>query len=162
MTLTRTGSLMIMHSHHFDMDGNIHVHNCFDHSFIKHVMIRFIWYLRHETFLGKSPLTKINYIIVITVAAVYCVLQEQRMPMPSIDPFTGLVHYNKFVEIIDILDRLDGEDKKALESFKLDMLEVGPSQMRTNTEADDDDDDDDLLYKYGAVHLCAATFVQNF
>ncbi|KAG1812737.1 hypothetical protein EV424DRAFT_1542000 [Suillus variegatus] len=125
-TLTRTGSLTIMHSHHFDMDGNIHVHNRFDHSFIKHV---------------------INYIIAITVAAVYCVLQEQRMPMLSIDPFTGLVHYNKFVEIIDILDHLDGEDKKALESFKLDMLEVGPSQMRTNTEADDDDDDDDLLYE---------------
>ncbi|KAG1886333.1 uncharacterized protein F5891DRAFT_1201213 [Suillus fuscotomentosus] len=143
-TLTRTGSLTVMHSHHFDPDGNIHVHSHFDHSFIKHVVIRFIWYLRHETFLGESPLTKINYIIAIAVAAVYCVLQEQRMPMPSIDPFTGLVHYNKFVEVIAVLDGLDGEDKKALESFKLDMLEVGPSQMRTNIEADDDDD---LLYE---------------
>ncbi|KAG1908812.1 uncharacterized protein F5891DRAFT_974120 [Suillus fuscotomentosus] len=145
MTLTRTGSLTVMHSHHFDPDGNIHVHSHFDHSFIKHIMIRFIWYLRHETFLGESPLTKINYIIAIAVAAVYCVLQEQRMPMPSIDPFTGLVHYNKFVEVIAVLDGLDGEDKKALESFKLDMLEVGPSQMHTNIEADDDDDD--LLYE---------------
>ncbi|KAG1891935.1 uncharacterized protein F5891DRAFT_986428 [Suillus fuscotomentosus] len=101
MTLTHTDTLTIMHSHHFDMDGNIHVHNHFNHTFIKHVMIRFIWYLRHETFLGKSPLTKVNYIIMIVIAAVYCVLQEEWMMMPSIDPFTGLVHYNKFVEIIN-------------------------------------------------------------
>jgi hypothetical protein len=61
------------------------------------------------------------------------------MTTPSVDPFTGLVHYNKFIEILEILDNLEGEDKIALENFKLDILEVGPSQMRTVVEGDDDD-----------------------
>ncbi|KAG1789802.1 uncharacterized protein HD556DRAFT_1311001 [Suillus plorans] len=116
-------SLTIMHFHHFDMDGNIHVHHHFDHPFIEHIVIQFIWYLRHKTFLGESPLTKINYIIMIVVTAVHC-----------------LVHSNKFVEIINILDGLDEEDKKALESFELDMLKVGPSQMHSDVKADHHDD----------------------
>jgi len=61
------------------------------------------------------------------------------MTMPSVDPFTGLVHYNKFIEILEILDNLEGEDKIALENFKLNILEVRPSQMCMVVEGDDDD-----------------------
>jgi len=61
------------------------------------------------------------------------------MTMPSVDPFTGLIHYNKFIKILEILDNLEGEDKIALENFELDILEVGPSQMRMVVEGDDDD-----------------------
>jgi hypothetical protein len=124
---------------YFYQEGNLHIHSRFDHSFIKHIVIRFIWYFRYEHFLGDSPSQKLNYIIALASAATHCVLLEQQMMTPLVDPFMGLVHYNKFIEILEILDNLEGEDKIALENFKLDILEVGPSQMRTVVEGDDDD-----------------------
>jgi hypothetical protein len=76
-------------------------------------------------------LEALDYVIAMGGAAVNCVLLEQRMYSPSVDPFTGLAHFNKFIEILDTLAALEGEDKAALEAFKLDIFEVGPSQKRT-------------------------------
>ncbi|KAG1735010.1 hypothetical protein EDB19DRAFT_1910857 [Suillus lakei] len=99
----------------------------------------FIWYFRFKKFLGNLPLQSLQYVISTAGAAMHCVLLEQRMPTPSIDPFMGLIHYNKFVEICDALDGLQGEEKVAFETYMLDILKVGPLQMRTVAEADNDD-----------------------
>lgn len=118
----------------------IYLHH-FNHPFIIHIVIQFIWYFRYESFLGNEPLEKLNYIIVIVGAATHCMLLEQRMPVPSVDPFTGLVHYNKFINIVDTLKGLEGEDKIALEASKRYILEVGPSQMRSAVDIADYLDD---------------------
>ncbi|KAG2743042.1 hypothetical protein P692DRAFT_201809348 [Suillus brevipes Sb2] len=64
-------------------------------------------------------------------AAVHYILLKQWMSSPLVDPFTGLTHYNKFIEILNTLAALEGEDKAALEALKLDICEVGPSQKCT-------------------------------
>lgn len=74
---------------------------------------------------------KLNYVIAMASAAVHCMLLKQWMSLPSVDPFTGLAHFNKFIEILDTLTTLEGEDKDTLEAFKLDICEVGPSQKHT-------------------------------
>ncbi|KAG2041582.1 hypothetical protein BDR03DRAFT_979013 [Suillus americanus] len=123
-----------MHSHHFDAGGILHTHQRFNHPFIKHIIIHFIWYFRYEIFLRDAPLETLNYVIAMAGAAVHCVLLEQQMDSPSVDPFTGLAHYNKFIEIINALAALEGEDKAALEAFKVDICEVGPSQRHTQPD----------------------------
>ncbi|KAG1726843.1 hypothetical protein EDB19DRAFT_1914461 [Suillus lakei] len=130
-----------MHSYHFDAacDGHIHIDKQFIHPFIKHVVIRFIWFFRYKCFLDESLLQKLRYVVATAGAAVHCVLQEQGIINPTVDPFSGLGHHNKFIEIINALDGLAGEEKITFEAYMLDFLEVGPSQMRTVAEADNDD-----------------------
>lgn len=123
--------LAFMHTHHFDENNNLHIDSYFDNDFIKHVVVRFVWYYGNERFLGNSPLQSLVNVTAIAGAATHCVLLEQQMDRPSVDPFTGLVHYNKFIEIRKILNGLEGEDKLALETFLLDILDVGPSQIRS-------------------------------
>ncbi|KAG1726382.1 hypothetical protein EDB19DRAFT_1833443 [Suillus lakei] len=115
-TLTNSQSLAFMHAHHFNASGNLHIDGHFNHAFIKHVVIQFIWYFGFEKFLGNSPLQSLRYVILTAGATTHCVLLKQRMPKPSIDPFMGLIHYNKFVEICDALDGLQGEEEVAFET----------------------------------------------
>ncbi|KAG2131624.1 hypothetical protein DEU56DRAFT_757515 [Suillus clintonianus] len=114
-------SLSFMHSYRFDAA-------CF-----------FFGFLRYEHFLDESLLQKLWYVVATAGAAVHCVLQEQGLINPTVDPFSGLGHHNKFIKIINTLDGLEGEEKITFEAYILDILEVGPLQMRTVAEADNDD-----------------------
>lgn len=136
-TLTESPSLAFMHTYHFNEHGALQIDNTFDNPFIKHIVIRFVWYNGYEKFLGNSPLQSLINVHALAGAATHCVLLEQRMDKPSVDPFTGLVHYNKFVEIRNTLCGLAGEEKLALEAYLQDILDIGPSQMRSVTRDDD-------------------------
>jgi hypothetical protein len=58
--------------------------------------------------------------------AMHCVLLEQWMNKPSIDPFMGLIHYNKFVEICNMLCCLAGEEKLAFKAYLQDIIDIEP------------------------------------
>ncbi|KAG2753850.1 hypothetical protein P692DRAFT_20870647 [Suillus brevipes Sb2] len=136
-TLTESPTLAFMHTYHFNEHGVLQIDSTFNNPFIKHIVIRFIWYNGYERFLGNSPLQSLINVHALAGAATHCVLLEQRMDKPSVDPFTGLVHYNKFIEIRNTLCSLVGEEKISFEAYLRDILDVGPSQMRSVTKDDD-------------------------
>ncbi|KAG1758939.1 hypothetical protein EDD22DRAFT_849608 [Suillus occidentalis] len=129
MTLIESPTLAFMHTYHFDKHGVLQIESTFNNKFIKHIIIHFIWYNGYKKFLGNSPFQSLINIHTLAGAATHCVLLEQQMTKPSVNPFTGLVHYNKFVEICNMLCSLVEEEKLTLEAYLQDILDVGPSQI---------------------------------
>ncbi|KAG2084185.1 hypothetical protein BD769DRAFT_1397704 [Suillus cothurnatus] len=130
--------LMFMHDIFFDENGNMIIRAKFQSHFVMANVIQFVWYWGYASFLGKSPLKAIKYIVAVAGTATHCVLHEQGKHSLEIDPFGGQIHQSKFNEIIDVIDHLTPAEKAEFEQFLQYVLAIGPSQARDNTTSDSD------------------------
>jgi hypothetical protein len=110
----------------------------FQSHFVMVNVIRLVLYWGYTSFLGKSPLKAIKYIVAVAGAATHCALHEQGKHSLEIDPFGGQIHQSKFNEIIDAIDHLTPAEKAEFEQFLQYVLAIGPSQARDNTTSDSD------------------------
>ncbi|KAG0700277.1 hypothetical protein DFH29DRAFT_1056258 [Suillus ampliporus] len=124
--------LLFMHDVYFDENNNIIIRTKFQNRFIMANIIRFIWYWGHESNLGPSPLTTIKYVLAVAGAATSCALCKQGKGVLELDPFGGQIHYEKFKQITSAFHNLTPAEKVDFERYLQYMLDIGPSQKRSD------------------------------
>ncbi|KAG1805844.1 uncharacterized protein BJ212DRAFT_1303905 [Suillus subaureus] len=122
----------------YHANGNMIIRTKFQSHFVMVNVIRFVWYWGYASFLGKSPLKAIKYVLCVAGTATHCALHEQGKHSLEVDPFGGQIHQSKFNKILNVIDRLTPAEKAELKQYLQYVLVIGPSQARDNMTSDSD------------------------